>query len=116
MYISYYHILITVSNNISNNYLKWDSNIYLHYIRMQEYRLSDIYYIWWLICILFYAHKPLAQDKLMAQQAEWTRLTLGPDKWIATLGTRQLNFLNNVMLTPTDPQFCLIVSSIEMKF
>ena len=43
MYISYYHILITV--NISNNYLTWDRNNYLHYIGMEEYRFSDIYYI-----------------------------------------------------------------------
>ena len=54
--IPYYHTFITV--NISSNYLTWDSNNSLHYIRMQEYRLAEIYYICiLLICILFYTHK-----------------------------------------------------------
>ena len=46
--ISYYYILTTV--DISNNYLTWDCNNSLHYIRMQKYRFAQIYYIWWLIC------------------------------------------------------------------
>ena len=71
MYIYYYHILITVK--ISNNYLTCDFKNYLHYIRMQEYRLSDIYYVRGEIYILFFTHKPLAEHTLMAH-----RLAPGP--------------------------------------
>ena len=46
-------------------------NNYLHYISMQEYRLGEMHYICRLLtCILLYTLKPLAQDKLIAQQAE----------------------------------------------